>query len=164
MPSMVRRLPYLLLLVLLFAATNSTATWQKINDEVTAFDMQSNGTGLIAISRSAPYLAKKTPTSMEGVIAMTSPIIEVSVVDQDVAFMVVRDSGLYMSSNGWRAWKKIDTMQSIKFLLTTPWAIIGQTSRGTQFWYQDRFYIASGLDEKLLAIDYFNDSTLIGIS
>ncbi|HET6510818.1 MAG TPA: T9SS type A sorting domain-containing protein [Candidatus Kapabacteria bacterium] len=161
---MVRRFRYQLLLLLLFVATDSNATWQKINDEVTAFDMQSNGTGLIAISRSAPYLAKKTPTSLEGVIAMTSPIIEVSVVDQDVAFMVVRDSGLYMSSNGWRAWKKIDTMQSIKFLLTTPWAIIGQTSRGTQFWYQDRFYIASGLDEKLLAIDYFNDSTLIGIS
>jgi hypothetical protein len=164
---MVGRLRYLLPLVLLLSASRSDATWQKIiASEVTAFDMQSNGTGLIAISQSAPYLAKKTPTSLDGVIIMTSPITDVSIVDNNMAFMVVQDSGIYQSAKGWTEWSRIDTITSMKFLLTTPWAIVGRTSKGTRFFYQGKFYFASGLDQTdpMLAIDYLADSTLIGIS
>jgi hypothetical protein len=163
---MVRRLGYLLLLTLL-VASNANATWEKIiQADVTAFDMQSNGTGLIAISQSAPYLAKKTPTSLDGVIAMTSPITDVSIVDQNTAFMVVKDSGVYQGSKGWTEWTRIDTITSMRFLLTTPWAVLGQSFKGTQFLYQGKFYFSSGLDpgDPLLGMDYLPDSTLIGVS
>lgn len=163
---MVRRLRYLLLLVL-FAASDGSATWEKIvAANVTAFDMQSNGTGLIAISQTAPYLAKKTPTSLDGVIAMTSEITDVSIVDNNVAFMVVRDSGVYQSAKGWTEWTKVDTITTMKFLITTPWAMVGQSSKGTRFFYQGRFYFASGIDpgDQLLGIDHLADSTLIGVS
>jgi hypothetical protein len=163
---MVRRLCYLLLLSL-FVASNASATWEKIiQSDVTAFDMQSNGTGLIAISQTAPYLAKKTPTSLDGVIAMTSPITDVSIVDQNTAFMVVKDSGVYQGSKGWLEWSRIDTITTMKFLITTPWAIVGQSSKGTRFLYQGKFYFASGLDfsDPLLGIDYLSDSTLIGVT
>ncbi len=164
---MVRRLCYLLPLLLLVIASRSDATWQKIiQAEVTAFDMMSNGTGLIAISPSAPYLAKKTPTSLDGVIVMTSEITDVSIVDQNLAFMVVKDSGVYQSAKGWTEWSRLDTITTMKFLITTPWAIVGQSSKGTRFLFQGKFYFASGLDqtEPLLAIDYLSDSTLIGVS
>jgi hypothetical protein len=164
---MVRRLRYLLLLILQFAVTDVSATWEKIvASNVTAFDMQSNGTGLIAISPTAPYLAKKTPTSLDGVIAMTSEITDVSIVDNNIAFMVVRDSGVYISAKGWLEWKKVDTITTMKFLLSTPWAIVGQSSMGTRFFYQGKFYFASGLEpgDQLLGIDYLSDSTLIGVT
>lgn len=161
------RLRYLLPLFMLLLATSSQATWEKIiQADVTAFDMLSNGTGLIAISPTAPYLAKKTPTSLDGVIIMTSEITDVAIVDQNVAFMVVKDSGVYQSAKGWTEWARIDTLTTMHFLITTPWAIVGQTSKGTRFFYQGKFYFASGLDqtEPLLGIDYLSDSTLIGVS
>jgi hypothetical protein len=163
---MVRRLGYLLLLVLLIT-TDTSASWEKIvAANVTAFDMQSNGTGLIAISPSAPYLAKKTPTSLDGVIAVTSEITDVSIVDNNVAFMVVKDSGVYISAKGWTEWTKVDTITTMKFLLTTPWAIVGQSSKGTRFFYQGKFYFSSGLEpgDQLLGIDHLADSTLIGVT
>lgn len=154
----------LVCVIVLVTSVRSDAKWDLLQQEVTAFDIQPNGVGLLGISPTAPYLAKKTPTNLVGLLVMTSPITDVSIVNDDVAFMTVKDSGTYLSSNKWEKWLRIDTFTSTKFLLTEPFASIAQTATATRYFYQGRFYDASGTIEQFHGVDYTPDSVLFAVS
>lgn len=154
-------------LVILCCALPSTAhsKWEVLSENVTAFDMQANGKGLVAYGPPGFFLEKRTPTSNEGVLSSMTPITSVDVVSDDLAYIIIRDSGLYRGNSGWTKWTKIDLTWNARILLALSNMLIVQ--QGVKLLHYDggrlreaQLQLNPANQDTFIAMDYDSDTNL----
>ena len=96
---------FCLIFALPFAAEGK---WELIGDRpLSSFDMLNGRVGLFAIEDQARVLAIYDNGAITGVFIPPDTITSVIIKNRDTAFISIRGSGVYMSSEGWTKWDRI---------------------------------------------------------
>ena len=144
-------------------------TWKLISDQnISSFDMLTTRSGLIGIDdNGVRILTKYTNGAIDGLISTNGSITSIIIQDATTAYMAVQGDGIYKSTNGWKDFSRLVTIQN-PFLLsvyhTSILARFGKTMNVSTDGVA--FQPAGGIlpTDSVTAADFFSSQTAIAVT